>query len=123
MARIRSIKPALYSSLTVCDWPIPIRWTFVGLFTYMDDAGRGIDEPRLVKSELYPLDDAMTPKKVDEHMAAIAADGPLCRYEVSGKKYCHLTAWREHQRINRPTPSRIPACPTHEQLTEEGVSA
>lgn len=115
MARIRAIKPALYSSLKVSRWPVPVRWTFVGLFTYMDDAGRGVDEPRLVKAELYPLDDVMTPKRVNEHMAVISSDGPLCRYEVDGNAYCHLTAWHEHQRINRPTPSRIPPCPTHEQ--------
>ena len=47
MARIRTIKPSIFSSLTVSSWPIEARWTFAGLLTYLDDAGRGIDEPRL----------------------------------------------------------------------------
>lgn len=123
MARIRAIKPALYTSLTVSAWPVPVRWTFVGLFTYLDDKGRGLDETRLIKAELYPLDDTMSPKKVGEHLDQISESGPLCRYEVDGQGYLHITSWREHQRINRPTPSRIPPCPTHESLTEEGVSA
>src|SRR5450830_1389666 len=55
VARIRTIKPSIFSSETVCSWPIPVRWTFAGLFTYLDDAGRGRDEPRLIKAELYPL--------------------------------------------------------------------
>ena len=118
MARIRTIKPALYSSLTVTSWPIPVRWTFVGLFTYMDDAGRGIDEPRLIKAELYPLDDAMTAKKVEDHLADLAKAGPLCRYEVAGQRYVHFKSWREHQRINRPTPSKYPACPIHDAGSE-----
>jgi len=114
MARIRTIKPSMFSSLTVCSWPVQVRWTFAGLFTYVDDKGRGLDEPRLVKAELYPLDDAMTAKKVTEHLDQIAKNGPLCRYYVDGVPYLHITSWREHQRINRPSPSRIPPCPTHE---------
>ncbi|MET4222813.1 hypothetical protein [Oerskovia enterophila] len=114
MARIRTIKPSMFSSLTVSAWPVPVRWTFAGLFTYLDDKGRGLDETRLIKAELYPLDDAMTAKKVEQHLAAIAGSGPLCRYELAGQRYIHVTSWREHQRINRPTPSRIPPCPIHE---------
>ena len=114
MARIRTIKPSLYSSLTVCRWPVPVRWTFAGLFTYVDDDGRGRDETRLIKAELYPLDDAMTPRRIEQHLAVISESGPLCRYTVCGNRLLHITSWREHQRINRPTPSKIPPCPIHE---------
>lgn len=114
MARIRTIKPSMYSSLTVCAWPVPIRWTFAGLFTYVDDDGRGLDETRLIKSELYPLDDAMTPRKIEQHLCVISESGPLCRYEVDGLRLLHITSWGEHQRINRPTPSKIAPCPIHE---------
>lgn len=114
MARIRTIKPSMFSSLTVSAWPIPLRWTFAGLFTYLDDKGRGLDEPRLIKAELYPLDDAMTATKVAKHLDVLTATGPLCRYVVAGQGYIHVTSWTEHQRINRPTPSRIPPCPAHE---------
>ena len=118
MARIRTIKPSMFSSLTVCAWPVGVRWTFAGLFTYLDDKGRGLDETRLVKSELYPLDDRMTPAKVGEHLDLISSSGPLCRYEVAGQRYMHVISWREHQRINRPTASRIPPCPTHDNGSE-----
>lgn len=114
MARIRTVKPALFTSLTVNAWPVAVRYTFVGLFTYLDDDGRGVDEPRLIKAELYPLDDGVSASKVDKHLSTIA-QGPLCRYEVDGKRFLHLTSWAEHQRINRPTKSRIPPCPIHEQ--------
>ncbi|WP_050670490.1 hypothetical protein [Luteipulveratus halotolerans] len=119
MARIRTIKPSMFSSLTVCAWPIDVRWTFAGLFTYLDDVGRGLDETRLIKAELYPLDDKITPKKIDEHLCAITESGPLCRYVVDGKRYLHIVSWREHQRVNRPTPSRIPPCTIHDKPGEE----
>lgn len=122
MARIRSIKPEIRRSRTVCAWPYAVRWTFAGLFGYVDDDGRGEDDARLIKAELYPLDDDMTASKVDRHLQEIAETGPLCRYQIEGKRYLHLTSWREHQRVNRPTPSRIPQCPIHEKsVTGEGA--
>lgn len=119
MARIRTIKPSIFSSLTVCAWPIPVRWTFAGLFTYLDDHGRGLDETRLIKAELYPLDDQMTAKKIEQHLTLIARDGPLCRYELDGQAYLHVVSWKEHQRVNHPGKSKIPPCPTHERPAEE----
>lgn len=115
MARIRSIKPEIRRSLVVSSWPYPVRWTFVGLPGYLDDEGRGQDDTRLIKSELYPLDDDMTSRKLEHHLTQIADNGPLCRYEVDGRRYLHITTWGEHQRVNRPSPSRIPPCPIHEK--------
>jgi hypothetical protein len=113
MARIRSVKPEMRRSLTVSAWPIPVRWTFVGLLGYLDDYGRGLDECRLVKAELYPLDDDMTARRVDQHLAMIAT-GPLCRYKAAGQSYIHIPSWEEHQRVSHPSPSRIPPCPLHD---------
>lgn len=115
MARIRTIKPKLFTSRTVSEWPVGVRWTFAGLFTFLDDKGRGLDEARLVKAEVYPLDDRMPARKVEEHLEIIAKTGPLCRYIVDGLHYMHITTWREHQRVNRPTPSVIPPCPHHDE--------
>lgn len=130
MARIRTIKPEMRRSQLVSSWPYPVRWTFVGLPGYLDDEGRGLDDTRLIKAELYPLDDDMTARKVDAHLGVIAGQGPLCRYEVDGRRYLHITSWAEHQRVNRPTPSRIPPCPVHETsgsthvpLTEDSLRA
>jgi hypothetical protein len=101
-------------SRTVTAWPYVIRWTFVGLPGYLDDQGRGEDDPRLVKAELYPLDDDMTPKAIEKHLAIIAATGPLCRYTVAGRTFLHMVSWAEHQRVNRPSPSLFPPCPVHD---------
>lgn len=118
MARIRSVKPEMRRSLTVCSWPIPVRWTFVGLLGYLDDYGRGLDDLRLIKAELYPLDDALGTRRIDAHLRAMIDRGPLCRYEVAGQRYLHIVSWAEHQRVSHPTASRIPACPIHEKPGE-----
>ena len=114
MARIRSIKPELRTDLTVAAWPIPVRYAWVLLWGYLDDYGRGRDDPRLLKADLFPLDDAITAKKLAGWVATMAADGCVCRYEVDGDHYLHALHWGRHQRPSHPLPSRIPPCPTHE---------
>lgn len=114
MARIRTIKPSIFSSLTVSSWPIELRWMFAGMFTYLDDHGRGLDETRLIKAELFPLDDKITARRIDAHLNTLQSSGPLCRYEVDGCRYLHITSWREHQRVSHPSPSKCPPCPVHD---------
>lgn len=113
MARIRTIKPALFTSKKVTSWPVGIRWTWAGLFTYCDDYGFGEDDPLLIKSEVYPRDRKMPEAKVIEHLCFIAAEGPLCRYRVEDSDFLHIPSWQEHQRVNRPTKSKFPPCPVH----------
>ena len=60
MARIRSIKPETFTSEDVNSLTLPARWTFAGLWCYVDDEGRGRADPRLVKASVWPIDDAVT---------------------------------------------------------------
>lgn len=126
MARIRSVKPELRKSLTVGAWPREVRLAWIYLFGYLDDEGRGHDDLRLIAAECWPLDRDVTERKLDRWLSLMAekpehADGEepaLCRYEWAGRRYLHAVKWSQHQRINRPQPSRIPPCPIHE--IEEG---
>lgn len=116
MARIRTIKPALFTSRTVSTYSDPLFRTFAGLFCYVDDKGRGEDDSELIKAEVAPRIKKKTPKVIESHLCELAAgnDPPLCRYVVDGVPYLHLVNFLDHQRVNRPTPSRIPPCPLHE---------
>lgn len=108
MARIRTVKPSFFTSLTITALPLSARLTFIGLWTYADDEGRGVDDPRLVKAEVWPLDDDMTARKIDRDLARLADDGLIIRYQVDGRRFLQITNWGEHQRVNRPTPSKHP---------------
>jgi hypothetical protein len=118
MARIRAIKPAFFHDLVIGDLPIPTRLTYIGLWTYLDDEGRGVDDARLIKAELWPLDDNYTTKKVEKDLEMLTKMDRICRYEVQGKGYLHVVRWK-HQRINRPQPSLLPHC----AFTEHSVNA
>lgn len=120
MSRIRTIKPGFFRSLTIASLPVSTRLTFIGLWTYVDDEGRGVDDPRLIKAELWPLDDTYTAKKVDRDLDQLAAAGRVERYAVDGRRYLRITTWAEHQRINRPQPSTLPTpCGFSERAVNE----
>lgn len=114
MSRIRTIKPDAFRSDSLSTVPREMRWTFAGLWTYADDAGRGRDDVRLIKADLYPLDDSVSLSVLRSDLESLARIGSVCRYEVEQRKYFHMPAWLDHQRINRPTPSKLPPCPIHE---------
>lgn len=107
MARIRTIKPDFFTSLTVADLSFEQRLTFIGLWTHADDAGRCVDDARLIKAAVWPLDDR-TSVDVESDVQALAEAGLIVRYVVGGRAFMAVTGWREHQRINRPTPSKCP---------------
>jgi len=109
MARIRSLKPEFRTSLTVTSWPRDVRLFFALLWGYLDDAGRGVDEPRLIKADCFPLDDDITAATVDEWLDLMAKTATVLRYESSGKRYVCIPGWSEHQKTQHPKPSRIPA--------------
>lgn len=114
MARIRSIKPEMRTSITVSMWPREVRYFFILLWGYLDDYGRGVDDELLISSDCFPRDRDVTPEVVDGWLEAIAESGPLCRYEVDGRRYLHAPNWREHQKPSHPTRSKIPPCPDDE---------
>jgi hypothetical protein len=119
MARIRSVKPELRTSLTVANWPLEVRYFFVLLWGYLDDHGRGLDIPKLIAGDCFPYDDLATAEQIDKWLDLMAEpDGPVCRYAVGGRRYLHCVNWSEHQKPNRPTPSKLPQCPLHEGLRE-----
>lgn len=108
MARIRTIKPEFFTSLTIADLTPEQRLTFVGLWTHCDDEGRCVDDARLIKAAVWPLDDR-TAADVEADLAALTESSLITRYTLNRKPYMAVSGWREHQRINRPTPSRLPA--------------
>lgn len=117
LARIRTIKPDFFTSLTIADLSLPARLTFIGLWTTVDDDGRAVDDSRLVKAAVWPLDDRTVvdvASDLDELAMVERPDGArglIIRYEIGGRRYLCIRNWREHQRIDKPTKSKLPAPP------------
>ena len=111
MARIRTIKPDAFKSDTLAGTSFFARWLFAGLWTYCDDEGRGRGDTRLIKAELFALDDMVTPSSVELGIRELAQIGSVCLYQIDGRDYLHCPKWHVHQRISHPLPSKLPGCP------------
>ena len=127
MARIRSIKPELRTSMTVAQWPREVRYFWVLLWGYLDDHGYGPDEPRVIKADCFPLDDDVTVEVIGKWLEIMAttviADGeaaPLCRFTSGGRRYLHAPKWSEHQRPQHPALPRFPACRLSHEIFMNG---
>lgn len=114
MARIRTIKPDFFRNEEVAALTYRARLTWVGLWTYADDEGRGKDNARIIKGDLWPLEDDVTHHEVESDLCELAEHGRITRYEVRGERYLFVNKWRDHQRIAKPTASKLPPPPSQE---------
>lgn len=110
MARIRSIKPEFWKSEAIACHDFFTRLVFIGLWTYVDDNGVGIDHYRLIAAELFPLEEDFPKVSRDlrESLARLSDAGRIRRYTVEGKSYLSIVNWSEHQRIDKPGKPRYP---------------
>lgn len=111
MARKRMVSPELLTSESLASLDVATRYAFVALWMYVDDYGRGKDNPALIRAHTWPLDDEVTTEAVDDQLKQLVNVGSVCRYERNGGVYLHIPAWTTFQKVSHPTASRIPECP------------
>jgi len=107
MARIRTIKPEFPQSESMGRVSREARLCFILLWTLSDDAGRLRGNSRMLASLLYPYDDDAK-ELIDSWLDELASEGCISRYEVDNSTYIQITAWTEHQKIDRPSASKLP---------------
>ena len=110
--RIRSIKPEFWRSEDIADLTVEDRLLFIGLWSYVDDNGVGIDRLADVCADLFALDLERDPPetfaRVSRGLQNLSEAGRIVRYTVEGKSYLHITNWSKHQRIDKPNKARYP---------------
>ncbi|MFE1198650.1 hypothetical protein ACFW6E_38885 [Streptomyces olivaceoviridis] len=117
MARIRTIKPEAFVSESLAAVTLTAERTFFGLLTQADDQGRHRDHAAIIAGQLWVLRPEHTPADVEKDLAQLADAGVICRYTgPDDKRYLHVVTWHQHQKINRPSKSRLPACPHHDAV-------
>jgi hypothetical protein len=89
--------------------------TFFGLLTQADDHGRFRDQAAVIAGLLWSLRPEHGPMDVEDDLTQLVAADLICRYEgEDGKRYLHAVTFSRHQKINRPSGVRHPACPHHD---------
>jgi len=112
VARIRTVKPSLFEDEKLLRCTIPARFLFIGLLVEADDDGRMLASPKRVSGAVFPNDDDVTPKRVARWLDELEREGRVLRYDVEGVTYLWIPNFRKHQRIDHPTPSKLPAPPS-----------
>ncbi|WP_445401096.1 hypothetical protein ACSMX9_07900 [Streptomyces sp. LE64] len=115
MSRIRTIKPEAFESEDLAAVSVTAALTFFGLLTQADDSGRFRDNAAIVTGRLWALRPGHTAADVEEDLRQLAETGLICRYTCcDGRTWLHIVTWERHQKINRPSESRLPRCPAHQ---------
>jgi hypothetical protein len=107
MGRIRTIKPEFVQSESVGRLSREARLLFIQLWTICDDEGRARAASRMLASLLYPYDND-APTLIDDWLQELESQDCIARYECDGNVYLQVRKWLIHQKIDRPSRSRIP---------------
>ncbi|RJT88077.1 hypothetical protein D6T64_11855 [Cryobacterium melibiosiphilum] len=102
------LKHDLRTSEKVASWPIEIRFFWVLLWGYVDDHGKGKDNPLLVKADCFPLNPEITAEVVDGWLWRLSAEDVVARYSAGGTDYLAVVNWKEHQKPPHPTKDILP---------------
>lgn len=108
MARIRTIKPEFPQSESMGRVSRESRLCFMLLWTLADDSGRLRGNSRMLASLLYPYDDDAG-KLIDGWLGELSKEGCVARYSADGDTYLQICNWLKHQKIDKPSASKIPA--------------
>jgi hypothetical protein len=105
MARIRTIKPEFWVDEKLSLLDILTRLVFVGLISHADDAGRLVDNVKLLDGQIFPNTDDTCRDALD----VLAKVGRITRYtSASGQSLIQITNWDKHQRVDKPSRYVLP---------------
>ena len=107
MSRIRTIKPEFPHSESMGAVSREARLCFIMLWTLADDSGRLRGNSRMLASLLYPYDDD-APELIEAWLSELECQNCIVRYEVNGSKYLEVCNWLTHQKIDKPSKSKLP---------------
>ena len=110
--RIRSIKPEFWRSADISALEWHTRLLFIGLWSYVDDNGVGVDREALIAADLFADDLSRDPRetfaRVSEGLSELHSAGLIARYSVDSRDYLAIVTWKQHQRIDKPNKPRYP---------------
>ncbi|HRS37511.1 MAG TPA: hypothetical protein P5199_13615 [Thermoanaerobaculia bacterium] len=99
MARIRTIKPDIWTDEKFAGLPPGAKLLFIGLISTADDMGRFRANPALLKATLCPLDPTR-PGDLAKWLGVLEQVGMVLLYRVRDEALGQLVNWARHQRLD-----------------------
>ena len=109
MSRIRSIHFNACKSEKLQAASAEAERCYWRLLPHCDDEGRAEDDPRNLRSEMFPIAEPPLPADVvDGWLEELCKLELIVRYEINGKRYLQVTRWHDYQKPQHPKESVIP---------------
>ena len=107
MARKRMIDPEFWSDEEIAHWSFQARLFYIGLWNFADDKGRLKAHPSLLKSQIFPYET----QKININALKNEVKRKVVWFTKNGQQYGFLRNFLKHQRIDRPSDSKLPSPP------------
>ena len=118
MARIRTVKPEFWVDEKLSPLEPIHRLVFLGLISQADDAGRIVDNSRLIDGLLFPE----TTDTCKDSLEILTRLSRILRYKsTSGQSLIQIVNWGKHQRVAHPSVFCLPA-PTDQDLKKQQLA-
>ena len=101
MARIRTIKPEVWTDEKIVECSTTARLLFIGLWNFCDDQGIHQYSPKQIKMEVFPGDNC-TSQDIEKYLSELINNGLIKTYHHENKRYLIINGWH-HQRIDKPS--------------------
>jgi hypothetical protein len=113
MARIRSLKPEFWADEELATMTSrDARMLYMGMWNFSDEHSRLRGDPRMIKGEIFPYDDDLTPDIIAKLIDELEAVGKVVRYRHRNATYLYLRNLSAHQHLDSAkVPSRLPSPP------------
>lgn len=130
--RIRTIKPEFHQDEEMSEVSAEAALLAVGLLNYADDQGWFKFHSKLIESSVFPLRELSV--SIHDLLTELSNMGYFTLHDGSdGKKYGYISNFLKHQRVNRPSPSKIapiivelkddePSPTPHELFSEDSLT-
>ncbi len=111
MPRIRSLKPEMLTDEKLAPLPVIDRFVFVALILLADDAGRLLDNVKLLDGQIFSeSNDSCGPS-----LERLAELGIIVRYRAeNGQRVIQIRTWEQHQRVDHRSKFVLPPPPLEE---------
>jgi hypothetical protein len=110
MARIRSLKPSIWTDEKFIALSMGARLLVIGMISHADDEGRLFASVAKLAGDIFPADE-LKPAAIRAWRDEAHGIGFLIVYQVRGVEYAYFPNWSKHQRISKPQASILPAPP------------
>ena len=125
MPRIRTLKPEHRQHRKVGPLSHMDYRLWVGMILEADDDGRLVCDPPQLAALIFGYHHEVTPRLIEDSLNTLARLGLIRMYAHNGTRYADFPSWSDHQRINRPTLSKLPsyadAVKDHGTLIEDSL--